>query len=60
MLASVDDEVRRLIDSCYAEARELLRENRSRLDNIAAELLEHETLDEAQVYAAAGITKLTV
>ncbi|MEZ0341572.1 ATP-dependent zinc metalloprotease FtsH [Mycobacterium sp. pV006] len=60
MLASVDDEVRRLIESCYAEARELLRENRNRLDNIAAELLEHETLDEAQVYAAAGITKLPV
>src|SRR5690606_41194922 len=43
MLSAVDEEVRRLIDECYAEARKLLRENRDRLDNIVAELLEHET-----------------
>ncbi|MGV0687242.1 ATP-dependent zinc metalloprotease FtsH [Mycolicibacterium thermoresistibile] len=55
MLSAVDEEVRRLIDECYAEARKLLRENRDRLDNIVAELLEHETLDEHQVYAAAGL-----
>jgi len=45
----------RLIDGCYADARQLLRENRGRLDNIATDLLE--TLDEAQVYAAAGIVR---
>jgi cell division protease FtsH len=47
--------VRRLIDECYQEARRLLRENRAALDGIAAELLRHETLDEADAYAAAGI-----
>ncbi|MEU8224125.1 ATP-dependent zinc metalloprotease FtsH [Kribbella sp. NPDC048915] len=56
LLNTVDEEVRRLIEQCYAEARRLLRENRSRLDGIAAQLLEHETLDEADAYAAAGIT----
>jgi cell division protease FtsH len=55
LLNTVDDEVRRLIDECYAEARRLLRENRDRLDSIAAQLLAHETLDEADAYAAAGI-----
>ncbi|HET6985288.1 MAG TPA: ATP-dependent zinc metalloprotease FtsH [Kribbella sp.] len=55
LLNTVDEEVRRLIDQCYQEARRLLRENRSRLDSIAAQLLEHETLDEADAYAAAGI-----
>jgi cell division protease FtsH len=55
LLNTVDAEIRRLIDECYQEAKRLLRENRSRLDSIAAQLLEHETLDEADAYAAAGI-----
>jgi cell division protease FtsH len=60
MLDSVDEEIRRISDECYAEARRLLRENRDKLDSIVEQLLEHETLDEAQVYAAAGIARPTV
>jgi cell division protease FtsH len=55
LLNTVDEEVRRLIDQCYQEAKRLLRENRGRLDSIAEQLLQHETLDEADAYAAAGI-----
>ena len=33
----------------------LLAENRDRLDDLARALLEHETLDEDDAYAAAGI-----
>lgn len=54
-LGAVDEEVRRITDECYAEARKLLRENRVKLDGIVAQLLKKETLDEAEVYAAAGI-----
>ena len=36
-------------------ARELLAENRERLDSLASALLEHETLDEDDAYAAAGV-----
>jgi len=57
MLDAVDEEVRRITDECYAEARRLLAANRDRLDNIVRELLAKETLDEAEVYAAAGITR---
>jgi cell division protease FtsH len=57
MLDTVDDEVRRISDECYAEARRLLRENRERLDAIVARLLERETLDEPEIYAAAGIPR---
>jgi cell division protease FtsH len=32
-----------------------LTENRKRLDDVVAQLLERETLDEAEVYAAAGL-----
>jgi cell division protease FtsH len=56
LLNLVDEEVRRLIDECYQEARRLLRENREGLDGIAAQLLVHETLDEADAYAAAGVS----
>jgi len=55
MLDAVAAEVRRLVDECHREATSLLTENRGRLDAIAKGLLEHETLDEAAVYAAAGI-----
>jgi len=55
-LAAVDDEVRRLLDECYGEALALLRDNRDRLDALVRALLEHETLDEDDAYAAAGVT----
>jgi cell division protease FtsH len=53
----VDLEVRRIIDECYETALELLGENRSRLDALAATLLECETLDEADAYRAAGFSE---
>jgi cell division protease FtsH len=57
MLDAVDEEVRRIVDECYTEARRLLRTNRDKLDAIVNQLLVHETLDEPEVYAAAGIER---
>lgn len=57
-LDAVDGEMRRIVDECYEDACRLLRENRHRLDSLAAALLEHETLDEAAAYRAAGIARL--
>jgi cell division protease FtsH len=57
MLNAVDEEVRRITDECYAEARRLLAENRSKLDRIVEQLLIRETLDEPEVYDAAGIER---
>jgi cell division protease FtsH len=51
----VDDEVRTLVASLYDEAAALLSENRDKLDALAEALLEHETLDQLDAYAAAGI-----
>jgi cell division protease FtsH len=53
----VDDEVRRVVEEAHEEVVELLRENRGRLDSLASSLLEHETLDEADAYAAAGVSR---
>src|SRR4051794_32843903 len=53
----VDSEVRRIVDECYVHALERLQENRDRLDSLAHALLQHETLDERDAYAAAGFDK---
>jgi cell division protease FtsH len=53
----VDEEVRRIVESAHGEVSTLLREHRSNLDSLVAGLLEHETLDEADAYAAAGLPR---
>ena len=53
----VDDEVRRIVDDLHKEVVVLLQENRDKLDSLAKALLEHETLDEEDAYAAAGVTR---
>jgi cell division protease FtsH len=53
----VDQEVHRIVDSAHREVLELLRARRGQLDDLVVELLRHETLDEADAYAAAGLTR---
>jgi cell division protease FtsH len=50
----VDVEVRRIVDECYVRALAVLRQNRSRLELLARELLARETLDETDAYGVAG------
>ncbi|MBT2515755.1 ATP-dependent zinc metalloprotease FtsH [Arthrobacter sp. ISL-30] len=45
----VDEEVRRLIDQAHDEAYDILTENREVLDRLALELLERETLNQAEI-----------
>jgi cell division protease FtsH len=52
----IDDEVRRVVSEAHEQALKLLQGNRERLDDLAGALLEHETLDEDEAYAAAGVT----
>ncbi|MEP6812630.1 MAG: ATP-dependent zinc metalloprotease FtsH [Actinomycetota bacterium] len=53
----VDTEVRRIVEESQQQVVVLLRENRAKLDSLAAALLEHETLDEDDAYAAAGVSR---
>jgi cell division protease FtsH len=57
LLDAVDEEVRRITDECYGEARRLLRDNRGKLDAIVAELMAQESLNEPEIYAAAGLPR---
>jgi cell division protease FtsH len=52
----VDGEVRRIVEEAHEEVVALLSENRPKLDSLAEALLEHETLDEDEAYAAAGVS----
>jgi cell division protease FtsH len=53
----VDDEVRRVVEEAHRDVVQLLEENRGKLDSLATALLEHETLDEEDAYAAAGVDR---
>jgi cell division protease FtsH len=53
----IDQEVRRIVDEASEEVLTLLRENRDKLDSLAQALLERETLDEDEAYAAAGVER---
>ncbi len=55
----IDGEMRRIVDECYAEACRKLVEHRDQLDALALALLESETLEEADAYRVAGVTRLT-
>jgi cell division protease FtsH len=52
----IDEEVRNLVGALHDEVSALLADNRPRLDSLAQALLEHETLDQPDAYAAAGLT----
>jgi cell division protease FtsH len=51
----IDDEVHRIVEAAHKEVVALLTEKRPQLDKLAEALLEHETLDEDDAYAAAGV-----
>ena len=53
----LDEEVRRIVEECHRESVRLLTENRDRLDHLAEAVLKKDTLDQDEIYAAAGISK---
>ncbi len=45
----IDEEVKTIIDSCYEKARNILVDNRDKLDAMVDALLEYETIDRPQI-----------
>jgi cell division protease FtsH len=45
MAQEIDHEIRRIIDSCYDRAEDLITEHRDQLERIALALLKYESLD---------------
>jgi cell division protease FtsH len=46
---TIDEEVRKIIDECYATAKRLLVENKDKLHTMAKALVEYETLNSDQI-----------
>src|SRR4051812_22118565 len=51
----IDSEVKKIVDEAYEAVTHLLGDNREKLDSLTARLLEEETLDMDDAYAAAGL-----
>ena len=47
----IDNEVRSIIDDCYGQARAILEANWDKVERMVASLLEHETVETAEVVA---------
>lgn len=45
----IDEEVRNIIDSCYEKAKQILVDNREKLDLMAEALMKYETIDRHQI-----------
>ena len=45
LAAKVDDEIKKIIDSRFEEAKKILKKNKEKLDLVAAELIKRETLE---------------
>ena len=45
----IDKEVNKIISDCMADTRRILNENKNQLDLLANALVEHETMDDAEV-----------
>lgn len=54
---AIDKEVRKIIDQCYARAKDLLEKNRDKLDMMKDALLEYETIDADQISDIMGGNK---
>ncbi len=51
----IDSEVRSIIERCYVEAKNLLEQNREKLEKLAQALLEKETMYAGEIYELLGI-----
>jgi cell division protease FtsH len=53
----IDSEIKRIVDECLAQACDLLRKHRSRLDALTQALLRDESLDEREVLRVVGLVR---
>ena len=52
--------MRRIVDEAHHDVSLLLGRHREQLESLTRALLEHETLDEAEAYEAAGVDRHAV
>lgn len=57
MAAKVDIEIKKIIDNCYKNALSVLTKSRDKLDNIAGQLLQNETIESEEFVKLIGPKK---
>jgi cell division protease FtsH len=55
MAHTIDQATRRIVDECYVQALDILRNNRERLDDLVVALLRDESLNAEQIREATGL-----
>ncbi len=55
----IDEEVRKIVDDCYIQAKQILTDNRELLENMATKLLEVEVLEGERLSAFLGADRTT-
>jgi len=58
MQERVDNEVKKIVDSCYKEALKIIRAKKKTLDNVVEKLMEKETLDKDDFEKIVGAKKV--
>ena len=53
----IDAEVKKLVDDAYADAKRIIAKNRTKLEKLAAALIERETMDGRDVEALLGVER---
>jgi len=51
----IDQEIKRIVDGAYKRSKDLLKDNKEKLDKLASALLEKEVLDDEEVKSIVGI-----
>ena len=51
----IDSEVNKILENCYKSAKEILEKNRDKLEKLASQLLEKETMYASEIYELLGI-----
>ena len=52
--AEIDFEVKKIVDDCYSETKALLESKRDLIEQLAKELLEHESINLPQIMKVLG------
>ncbi len=54
MMARIDQEIKKIVDSCYKKAVNIIKEKRQELDKVAQELIKKESLDQDEFEKIVG------
>lgn len=59
MLEKIDDEIRKILELCFARAKEIITDNRQKLDRVADALIKKEGIDDEEFIALVGAKQTT-